>query len=885
MTATFSSRHALTTDGRVVTIRPVSERDEAALLAFHNGLSDASTYMRFFTSGHVSGQAFVHRLLAGLGQPGQGALVAELGGRIVAVASYSALADPAVADVALAVADAEQSHGLGTLLCEHLISAARAAGVRWFTADVLASNARMLRVFSDIGLPVRTRRDHGEVRVDVKLDGGDVYLDTVAGRELLADVASLRPLLRPASVAVIGASRREGAVGHAVLRNLVKAGFPGPVYAVNPHATEILGVASYPSVSELPEVPDLAVICVPAACVAEAAEECGKAGVRALTVVSAGVTGHDQWERRLRAAAGDYGMRLVGPNCLGVAYVDPHYALDATFAPSLPPVGPIGIVTQSGGVGIALLEQLRRLGLGLSAFVSTGDKYDVSGNDMLMWWDRDPATSVAILYLESFGNPRKFSRIARNLGRSKPVLAIRSGTSDAARRAAASHTAATATPSATRDALFRQAGVIAVDTITELVATAAVLACQPLPETPRVALVTNAGGGGVLAADACSAAGLELPELAPATRQALHALLPDTASVANPADTTAAVPPDTFAACLAAVLADPGIDGLIAITVPTAVGDLYEAISAAAAGNSKPVLAVRLDQGTTVELVGGRLPAFADPGVAVAAYARAAEYAAWRRAPRGTAQTVDERAVAVARETVSRALARSPAGGWLGPAEVTELLSAAGIPLADTVVATGPEDAAAAAERLGYPVAVKAVVPGLIHKTDRGGVVLGLVTALEVRSAVQELELRFSGQLDAVTVQRMAGPGVEVLAGVVSDPTFGPLVVFGAGGVTTDLTGDRTARLAPITDLDAHDMVRGLRISPLLSGYRGAAPLDHRAAENVLLRLGALAEAIPEIAELELNPLVLHESGAVAVDARVRIVPREPADPFLRRLR
>ncbi|MDQ1645016.1 MAG: hypothetical protein QOJ50_1200, partial [Cryptosporangiaceae bacterium] len=266
-------------------------------------------------------------------------------------------------------------------------------------------------------------------------------------------------------------------------------------------------------------------------------------------------------------------------------------------------------------------------------------------------------------------------------------------------------------------------------------------------------------------------------------------------------------------------------------------------------------------------------------------YARAAEYAAWRRAPRGTAQTVDERAVAVARETVSRALARSPAGGWLGPAEVTELLSAAGIPLADTVVATGPEDAAAAAERLGYPVAVKAVVPGLIHKTDRGGVVLGLVTALEVRSAVQELELRFSGQLDAVTVQRMAGPGVEVLAGVVSDPTFGPLVVFGAGGVTTDLTGDRTARLAPITDLDAHDMVRGLRISPLLSGYRGAAPLDHRAAENVLLRLGALAEAIPEIAELELNPLVLHESGAVAVDARVRIVPREPADPFLRRLR
>jgi acyl-CoA synthetase (NDP forming)/GNAT superfamily N-acetyltransferase len=877
-------------DGRIVTIRPADRHDETALLALHENLSDTSTYLRFFTFGRASAQAFVRLLLAGLDQPGQGALVAELDGRAVALASYTALADPTVAEVAFTVEDAVQHRGVGMLLFEHLVSLARSRGVRWFTAEVLPANGPMLQLFTDTGLPTRTRHESGEVRVDIRLDVDNAYLDAVAEREIVADTASLRPLLRPASVAVVGASRRPDAVGNAVLRNLLGGEFDGPVYPVNPHAVTVLGTPTYPSVAALPETPDLAVVCVPARHVPEVAEQCGARGIRALAVLSAGVTGDRALERRLRAAVRAHGMRMVGPNCLGLASrAADGKMLDATFARALPRPGPIGVVSQSGGVGIALLEQLDRIGLGISTFVSTGDKYDVSSNDLLMWWERDPATRVAVLYLESFGNPRKFARIARRLGRTKPVLAVRSGTSDVARRAAASHTAATATPAVTRDALFRQAGVVAVDDLTELLATATVLASQPLPAGARVVVVSNAGGAGVLAADACARAGLELPALAPETRAELNRLLPATASLANPVDTTAGVSADTFAACLRALIADPGMDGVIAISAPTALADLGPSIVDAAAGSAKPVLAVRLDQGEAVDLVplpdGSALPAFTEPGTAVTAYAHAARYAAWRRAPRGRIPELSGVDIDAARRVALDALARSPEGGWLDPEETSALLGAFAIPATHSVVAADADAAVAAAERVGGPVALKAVVPGLLHKSDLGGVLLGVTGADAVRAGYATLRERFGDPLRGVLVQPMVPAGVETLVGVVSDPTFGPLVVFGAGGVVTDLLGDRAARLAPVTDLDAAAMVREVRTSALLFGYRGATPADHAAVEAVLLRVGALAEALPEVAELELNPLVVHPSGCVAVDARVRLAPRAAADPYLRQLR
>lgn len=889
MTHVTSPVRAPLVDGRVVTIRPVDRRDEAVLRTLHADLSDSSRYLRFFTVGRSSADRFVHLLVTSLDQPGHGALVVELDGKAIAVASYAALADPTVADVAFAVADPHQSHGVGTLLFEHLVSLARSRGVRWFTATVLPGNARMLRLFADTGLPVRTRHDNGEVLADIRLDVDDSYLDAVAEREIVADVASLRRLLRPASVAVIGASRRPDAVGNAVLRNLLASGFDGAVYPVNPHATTVLGLTTYASVSDLPEVPDLAVVCVPARRVPEVAEECGQRGIRALAVLSAGITGEHALEQRLRAAARTHGMRMVGPNCLGLATRAGDYTLDVTFGRALPPPGPVGFVTQSGGVGIALLEQLARIGLGVSTFVSTGDKYDVSSNDLLMWWERDQATLLAVLYLESFGNPRKFARIARRLGRTKPVLAVRSGTSDVARRAAASHTAATATPAVTRDALFRQAGVIAVDGLTDLLAAATVLTCQPLPAGERVAVVSNAGGAGVLAADACAEAGLELPTLAPATRRALADLVPPTASCANPVDTTAGVSAETFAACLRAVLADPGVDGVIAISAPTALADLGPSIGDAAAGATKPVLAVRLDQAEAVDLValpgGVRMPAFADPETAVTAYSRAAHYSAWRRSPRGRIPDLSGVDIDSGRRVVADVLARTPDGGWLDPQETPTLLRSFGIPVVESVVARSEAEAVAAADRLGGPVALKAVVPGLLHKSDLGGVLLGVSGDEAVRRAYRSLQERFGDPLRGVLVQPMVPSGVETLVGVVSDETFGPLVVFGAGGVITDLVGDRASRLAPVTDLDAAEMVRELRSSALLFGYRGAAAADHAAVEDVLLRVGALTEALPEVAELELNPLVVHPSGAVAVDARVRVVPRQPADPFLRRLR
>ncbi len=380
-----------------------------------------------------------------------------------------------------------------------------------------------------------------------------------------------------------------------------------------------------------------------------------------------------------------------------------------------------------------------------------------------------------------------------------------------------------------------------------------------------------------------------MPSLAPATREALARLVPPTASLANPVDTTAGVPAETFTACLRAVLADPGVDGVVAISAPTALADLGPAIVEAVATATKPVVAVRLDQGDTVELVplpdGSRMPAFADPAVAVAAYARAVQYAAWREAPRGHVPELSGVDIDAGRDIVKAALTREPAGGWLGPDETAALLGSFGIPVVESVQVEGPEAAVAAAERLGTPVALKAVVPGLLHKSDRGGVLLDLADSKAVGAAYGTLSERFGAELRGAVVQPMAVPGVETLVGVVSDAVFGPLVVFGAGGVVTDLLGDRATRLAPLTDLDAAAMVRGLRSSPLLFGYRGAAPSDHAAVEDVLLRVGALAETLPEVAELELNPLVVYPSGCVAVDARARIVPRVPVDPYLRQLR
>jgi acyl-CoA synthetase (NDP forming) len=742
----------------------------------------------------------------------------------------------------------------------------------------------------------------------------DSFLDIAAGRESRADVASLRSLLGPASVAVVGAGRRAGTVGRAILRNIVTGGFGGRVYAVNPRARRVEGVACVRSAAELPEPVDLAVVAVPAGAVRAVAEDCGKRGVRALVVITAGLdigAGAD-----LLAICRRHGMRLVGPNCFGVAV--PRLGFDATFAAAHPAPGQAGLVVQSGGVGVALLDHLSRLGIGVSSFASVGDKYDVSSNDMLMWWEQDDLTRLAVLYVESFGSPRKFARTARRVGQHIPVLTVHAGRSAAGQQAAASHTAAAATPLVTREALFAQAGIISATSLGELIEATALLASQPLPAAGRVAIVSNAGGGGVLAADACVDAGLTVATLTGPTQRRLRHLLPGGAAVKGPVDTTAAIPPATFRACLEEIAADDAVDMILAIAIPTAAAaDLQPAITAAK--TTKPIAAALLTQPDTVRLLprggsanaspasasqasadttGGEgarpcqsvlatdaVPFYAYPESAARALGHAARYQEWRSRDRGQLPDLDGLREADARALAGRFLSVHRHGGWLSAGETIDLLSCYGIPMVTTRPVTSEEAAVRVAAELGGHVALKADVPGLVHKSEAGGVQLDLRTEQDVRRAYRLLANTFGSDLDRVLVQPMAGDGAEVLIGVVQEPVFGPLVVFGLGGVTTDVLNDHTAKLAPLTSTDAAEMIREIRSAPLLFGHRGTPRADVAALADRLLRVSRLADDLPEVAELDLNPIIAHADGVSAVDARVRLTPVEPQDPFLRRLR
>ncbi|GAB3490154.1 GNAT family N-acetyltransferase [Amycolatopsis cihanbeyliensis] len=875
-------RYSLLADGRVVLVRPLTPGDAAEILALHRRLDERDSYFRFFGPRPSRLGDLVRRIAAETG-PRHASAGAFLSGRLIGVASYEATAEPGAAEVALVVEGAAQAGGVGTLLLEQLVSVAREHGIARLVAVVLAENAGIIRVLRDLGLPLVLTGTGPERSVELAVDAGDRYLDAVADRERVAATASLRRVLAPESIAVVGASRRPDAVGNAVLRNLLDAGFAGELFAVNPHAEQVLGVPCGPAVADLPSVPELAVVCVPAVAVPDAVEQCGAAGVAAVVVVSAGLNG--TLGQRVRESVRRHGMRLVGPNCIGVANTDPGIGMNATFLRAAPPAGDIGVLTQSGGVAIALTELLGSAGLGVSALVSTGDKYDVSGNDLLLWWRRDPRTAAAVLYLESFGNPRKFSRFARALAREKPVLAIRAGSTPAAQRAAASHTAATATPAVTRDALFEQAGVMAVDSVSELLTVLAALRWQPLPAGNRVAVISNAGGTGVLAADACARHGLVLPELAAATEDRLRSLLPRQASVRNPVDTSAAVVPDAFAGAVRALLTDAAVDVVIAAALPTALGDPGAEL-ATVTRRGKPVLAVRPGQAEHVAALcdTGGTPAtasYADPEQAAAALGKLATYAEWLRLQEGQPPEFADLELTLARRLVADWMTGHPGGGWLEPATVTELLGCFGIPVTATEFAADEEAAVAAHDRFGGPVAVKAVAEGVLHKSGAGGVLLDVRDTVGIRAAWTGFADRFGDALRGVVVQPMAAPGRELLVGISSDDVFGPLVVFGLGGVDTDLVDDRAARLAPLTGSDADRLLGGLRCSAAL---RAEGVLTD-ALRDVLLRVSALAELVTEVAELDLNPLVATPAGVVVLDGRIRVHQHPATDPYLRYLR
>lgn len=875
---------ALLTDGRQVRIRSARPEDEDELVALHRGLSERSLYLRFFTANPAAGSTYVRRLLRA-GDTFGHAVVAELDGRIVGLASYQILDRPTVAEAALVVADDLQSHGVGTLLLEHLVSRARERGIEVFQAEVLAQNTQMIKVFADAGLEQRVRRDGSTLTADISLGYSERYLTAVAAREARADAASLARLLAPATVAVIGASRRPGSVGNAVFRRLLGS-FSGRVYPVNPRADAVAGHRAYASVGELPTVPDLAVVAVPAPGVPAVAEQCGVAGVPALLVLTAGLsrTDADSPGRQLVDIVHRYGMRLVGPNCIGVANTDDGVRLDATFLARPVPAGEVGIVTQSGGVGIALVETLAAAGLGCSTFVSTGDKYDVSSNDLLMWWSTDDRTRVALVYVESFGNPRKFSRLARRLAATTPVIAVRAAAGPTAQRAARSHTAATATPAVTRDALFRQAGVIAADDLQEAITTAALLSRSPAPAGHRLGVISNAGGAGVLAADAAARHGLVLPDLDGSTSAGLGDLLPSTATLANPVDTTAGVDVASFGAAAELLAADPWLDVIMIVIAPTALGDLTEAIDRVAAAAAKPVVAVVLGQPEAV-VVRGATPVYHDPATAARAIGHAARYADWLRRPVGSLPALAGIDRAAATAAVEAYLHDRPDGGWSDWSTTKVIATAYGLPVIPSAVATDPDQAVEAWRFCDGPVALKALTESIIHRTDTGGVALALADEAAVRSAYRTMAERYGSELTGVAVQPMTDGELELLVGVVQDEVFGPLVQVGAGGVTTDVVADRSARLLPLTDQDIREMLTGLRCWPLLTGFRGAPPLDIAAVEEVVARVARLAAELPQVAELDLNPILVRPDGVRAVDLKIRIAPAAPTDPYLRHLR
>ncbi|MET9074802.1 GNAT family N-acetyltransferase [Streptomyces sp. NPDC004232] len=886
--------HALLSDGTTVRIRQAGPADREDVLRLYEEMSPENLRLRFFSVSPAAARKAADRVAEGV-RPAYRALAAEYEGRLVGLAEYEVLPAGSTAEVALAVADGWHHRGVATLLLEHLADAARTAGVTAFTADALSENHEVLKVFHDLGLLVTRRFDGPEVHCTVELAEGNTYLDAVDARGRVADVVSMQPLLRPRAAVVIGAGRRPGSVGRAILRNLRTGHYAGPVFAVHPDAGAIAGVHAYRSVADLPQVADLAVIAVPAAAVPEVAEECGKAGVRALLVVSAGLDRHQSGA--LIQACRRHGMRLVGPNCLGLANTEADVRLDAIFAAHHPGPGTAGVAVQSGGVGIALLEGLSRLGIGVSSFVSLGDKYDVSGNDMLQWWESDGRTDMALLHLESFGNPRAFSRTARRVARSMPVLTVDAGRSEAGRRGAASHTAAAATPTMTRQVLFAQAGITATRTIGELVDTAALLHAQPLPTGTRVAVVSNAAGAGVLAADACSEAGLDVPTLAADLVDELLDLLPDGATATNPVDVTAAVGEEQLHACVGLLARHGAVDAVLVTLVPTALAettseDLVHALTQSPERLPRPVLAVRPTQAARRELLptvgAATIPAYSDAEDAARALAHATARTKWlSRLPSPVPEMPDVE-TARAREIVAACLDDAPEGGWLDPQTTAALLTCYSIPQIPWAWARDEDEAVVAAGRLAGPdgrVVMKAYWPGLLHKSEQRALHLDLQNPSQVRAAHRDLVSRFGDRLTGVVVQPLAERGTELFAGIVRDEVFGPLVVFGLGGTATELLADHAARLAPLTELDAHDLLTSPRCSPLLFGYAGSPAADLGDLEQLLHRLSRMTTDLPQLADADLNPVLAGPHGITTLDARIRLVPRQEHDPYLRRLR
>jgi acetyl coenzyme A synthetase (ADP forming)-like protein len=891
----LQSGRLLLRDGSAASVRVATSNDEKALADFFATLSEQSKRQRFF-SATVPQSKLVESFCDASDPRVRMSLIVtrltEQGVRIIATANYVAR-DETTAEIALAVSDRFQRQGIATLLLERLALAAVANGFRRFWAVTMAENRAILDVFRDSGFEYVSRYDSGYVEIDLSVVPSAMSVARAELRDRVVTTASILPIFQPRSVAVIGASRNPESIGARILNALIDYGFRGAIYPVNPHATTLASLAVYPTVAALPEPVDLAVITTPKETVLSVVDHCAARGVRALLIITAGFAeigaAGQALQRELVEKVRGYGMRMVGPNCLGLINTDPVVRLNASFAPHTPPPGRVAFFSQSGALGLAIISLARERELGLSSFISVGNKADISSNDLLQYWEEDRRSEVILLYLESFGNPRRFARIAARVTQRKPIVVVKAGRTGAGRRAAGSHTAALAANDVAADALFHQTGIIRADTLDEMFDLAEALSSQPLPNGRRVALLTNAGGLGILCADACEAAGLNVQPLSEERMTHLRHFLPNTASVGNPVDMIASATAQDFRRATEILLASAEIDALIVLTIHVGLADI-KAISQAICsgvsdarargGSGKTVLTCIMDSAQARKPITDgfeRLPNFAFPENAARVLGKLASYSEWRRQPQGMIPEFDDVAPATARRVCEDAL-KQRGSSWLSAAEARDVLTAFRLPIRQSDVCCTAEEAARVAKEIGYPVALKLASSEIIHKTEAGGVQLNLANDDAVQQAFAAIRDRLAAEkrldaMEGVIVQPMISGGVEVMIGVTQDPLFGPLIGFGLGGVHVEILNDICFRVTPITDRDARDMIRSIRGYRLLQGYRGHAPADVSALEELLLRVSRLVEEIPEIAELDLNPVFALSpgQGCTIVDARIRI--------------
>jgi acyl-CoA synthetase (NDP forming)/GNAT superfamily N-acetyltransferase len=885
-------------DGGIAHIRPIGPDDAGRLVDFYEKVSDESKYYRFFAPYPRLSDRDVHRFTHHDFVDRVG-LAATVGGEFIATVRYDRIdgrgrpgSGGTRAEVAFLVQDAHQGRGVASALLEHIAAVARERGILHFTAEVLPANRKMVKVFTDAGYIQERSFEDGVVNLDLDLEPTEESVQVMRAREHRAEARSVQRLLRPSSVAVVGTGRRPGGVGRTLLRTIVAGGFTGRLHAVNhafpPTGADVDGVPGSRSVRAIGEPVDLAVIAVPADRVPEAVDDCGQAGVSGVVVVAAGYSetgprGRDRQRDLVRQARG-HGMRVIGPNAFGVVNTAADIRLNASLSPEMPRRGRLGLFTQSGSIGIALLSGLHRRGAGPSTFVSAGNRADVSGNDLLQFWQDDPETDAVLMYLESFGNPRKFTRLARRTAAVKPVVVVKGALHSGS--VPAGHAApVTGIPDSTVSALFRQAGVMRVRTVTELLDTGLLLALQPLPRGDRVAVLGNSESIGLLTYDAALTAGLR---------------------PAAPRDLTTAATPEDFSAALRGALADPGSDAVVVTAIPRVGSDeapreedahdpesgddpaLADALRRAADGATKPVVVVHLaldamaDRLVAEDGAGARVPAYRAPDRAVGSLAEVTAYAAWRAsaAEPGRVPAFDDVQEAAAADDVRRLLPPDTPvqrEALLGDADAAALLARYGIHVRRALPAPDPASAAAAAARLGYPVALKTTAPHLRHRADLGGVRLDLADEQDLRRAYGELTARLGGPAELLpVVQAMAPRGVDTVVRAGVDPAAGAVLSFGLAGAPSELLGDTAHRLIPVTDRDAAELVRSIKAAPLLFGWRGAEPVDTAALEELLLRVSLLAEDLPEIVAVDLEPVVVAPRGLTVLGATVRLA-RPPA--------